>query len=440
MDKELQCLSIQNFKKAIIHIDMDSFFASCEQQRDIKLRGRPVCIGLERGIATSMSIEAKQAGVTRGMSIKDIKKVCPECIILPSDYETFGLYSTRMFGIVRLYSDEVEEYSVDECFVDITGMRRSLNMTYQEIVEAIKHDIDTKLGTTCSVGLGPSKTLAKIASKWKKPSGITIIPGKLAQYFLKDIPIGKVWGIGEKTEQFLKSKGIHTALDFAYKKQEWVEKNLYKPQLETWFELRGEAIKPLQTEPVDEYNNIGKRKTFTPPSQNKEEVFSRLSKVTENACIKARRFNLVSKHFSFAIMTKNFIHYGAELKLDRPVADPITFLKYIKPEFDRIFNSKMFYRTVQFSLHKLSEDPCQQDLFGNSLIEIKKQDLYAVIDDINRKYGKHTVHLGATDFALQGGDHVGTRGLQAWRKKPENWILGETKRKRVNIPYCGYVT
>jgi len=418
---------------------MDSFFASCEQQRDIKLRGKPVCIGAERGIATSMSIEAKNAGVTRGMTIRDIKRVCPECIILPSDYETFGLYSIRLFEIVRQYSDAVEEYSVDECFADITGMRRSLNMTYQEIVENIKHDIDVKMGTICSVGLGPTKTLAKIASKWKKPSGLTIIPGKLAQYYLKDLPVGKVWGIGNKTEEFLKGKGIRTALDFAYKREDWIHANLYKPQIETWLELRGHAVKTLQTEPVDEYKSISKRKTFTPPSAGRDEVFSRLCKVVENACIKARRFNLVSKNFSFSIMTNNFLHFGYELKLERPVANPITFITALKPEFDRIFNPMILYRTVQFSMFELSGESGQLDLFGNGVEEARQSTIFTAIDDINNKYGKHAIHLGVTYFALKDGDHLGDRGHLAWRKKPENWLPGETKRKRVNLPYCGYV-
>ncbi len=439
MDKELRCVSIFNFPRAIVHVDMDSFFASCEQQRDVKLRGKPVCIGLERGIATSMSIEAKKAGVTRGMGIKDILKVCPECIILPSDYETFGLYSIRLFEIVRQYSDDVEEYSVDECFADITGMRRVLNMTYQEILENIKHDIDVKLGTICSIGLAPTKTLAKIASKWAKPNGMTIIPGKLAQYYLKDVKVGKVWGIGKNTEQFLLGKGIQTALDFAYQKQEWIEEHFTKPIIETWHELQGQAVKALQTESVDEYKNISKRKTFTPPSSDKKEVFSRLCKVTENACIKARRFNLVSKHISFSIMTNNFLHYGAEIKLDRPVADPMTFIEAIRKEFDNLFNFNFTYRTVQFNLHNLSGDPMQLDLFGSNIVDVIRRTIYSVVDDINHKYGKHAIHLGATDFALQDGDHEGERGYLAWRKKPENWLPGETKRKRVNLPYCGYV-
>lgn len=439
MDGELKCVATSSFPKAIVHVDMDSFFASVEQQRDPKLRGVPVCIGQERGIATAMSIEAKNAGVTRGMKLADIRKVCPECIILPSDYETFGLYSLRMFEIVRKYSLDVEEYSIDECFADITGMRRSLNMTYEEIINTIKDEIDTRMGTICSIGLAPTKTLAKVASKWKKPNGSTIISGKRAQYYLQHIPIGSVWGIGGKTEQFLKSKGVHTALDFAYRREEWVQEHMTKPHVETWFELRGKVMKQLETEPVDEYHNISKRKTFTPASNDKREVFARLCKNIENACRKARRYGLVSAHFSFSLKTQNFIHYGHELKLEYATNDPMTFIKYVEPLFSDIFSENLSYRTTAFSLHGLSENPGQLDLFGNRIVEDKRIELYNVLDDVTAKYGKHTVRLGASEYAVKNGDHAGNRGEPAWRKKPENWLPGETARRRVNIPYCGYV-
>ncbi|MBY0310358.1 DNA polymerase IV [Patescibacteria group bacterium] len=418
---------------------MDSFFASCEQQRDPKLRGVPVCIGQERGIATAMSSEAKSAGVTRGMRLADIKKVCPECIILPSDYETFGLYSLRLFEIVRKYSDDVEEYSIDEAFADITGMRRSLKMTYEEIITQIKYEIDTKMGTVCSIGLAPSKTLAKIASKWQKPNGLTIISGKRAQYFLKEVPIGKVWGIGDKTEQFLTSKGIHTALQFAYLPEEWITRNLTKPHYETWCELRGQAVKTLQTEPIDEYHTISKTKTFTPASNNQSEVFSRLCKNVENACRKARRYGLVSKHISFGLKTQNFIHHGRELKLQYPTADPITFIKYIEPLFSEVFSFNLKYRTTHFSLHGLAADAGQLDLFGNQVVETKRNEMYSVIDKISAQHGKHTVHLGISDSAIHKKEHESPRSESAWRKKPENWLPGETARRRVNIPYCGFV-
>lgn len=440
MDAELPCLTPRSFPRAIVHVDMDSFFAACEQQRDPKLRGVPVVVGQERGIATAMSIEAKRAGVTRGMRLADIRRVCPECVILPSDYETFGLYSLRMFEIVRHYSDEVEEYSIDECFADITGMRRSLKMTYGEIITTIKQEIDTRLGTVCSIGLAPTKTLAKVASKWQKPNGATIIPGTRAQYYLRDLPIGDVWGIGGKTEQYLSTKGIRTALQFAYQPEAWVREHCTKPHLETWHELRGSVAKPLQTEPVSEYHTISKRKTFTPPSRDRREVYGRLCKNVENACRKARRYGLVSKHAFISLTTQNFRHLGCELTLAYPTSDPITFIEHLPPCFTAIFRDHTDYRTTMFCLLDLTEDTGQLDLFGNQVVETKRRDLYRVVDAVTARYGKHAVHLGSSQHALQTGDHAGSRGEPAWRKRQENWLPGETARRRVNIPYCGYVS
>ena len=159
-------LTLQTLPRAILHIDGDAFFASCEQSRRPLLQERPVVTGKERGIAASMSYEAKARGVMR---LADIRKICPEAVILPSDYETYSLLSTRFFAIVRRYTPEVEEYSVDECFADVTGLRRPLRMSYIQIAERIKQYLDTELGFTFSVGLAPNKVVAKIASKWQSP-------------------------------------------------------------------------------------------------------------------------------------------------------------------------------------------------------------------------------------------------------------------------------
>ena len=160
-----------DFPRAILHIDGDSFFASCEIAKDPSLRGKPVITGQERGIASSMSYEAKARGITRGMRLFEIKKICPEAVILPSDYETYSLYSKRMGAIVRRYTGEIEEYSIDECFADLTGLRRPLHLSYKAIAEKIKREIESELGMTFSVGVGLNKVTSKIASKWKKPSG-----------------------------------------------------------------------------------------------------------------------------------------------------------------------------------------------------------------------------------------------------------------------------
>ena len=179
--------------------------------------------GKERGIAASMSYEAKARGVTRGMRIADIRKVCPEAVILPSDYETYSLLSKRFFAIVRRYTPDVEEYSIDECFADLTGLRRPLRMSYFEIAARIKKELDAELGFTFSVGLAPNKVVAKIASKWAKPSGLTAIPGRELHRYLAKLPVEKVWGIGPNTTAFLQKHGIRTALEFAQRRGAWVQ-------------------------------------------------------------------------------------------------------------------------------------------------------------------------------------------------------------------------
>jgi DNA polymerase IV len=119
---DTQPLMLGSYPRAIVHIDGDAFFASCEQARDPKLKGRPVVTGKERGIAASMSYEAKARGVVRGMRISDIKRVCPEVVLLPSDYETYSLLSQQFYAIVRRFTPDVKEYSIDELFGDLTGL------------------------------------------------------------------------------------------------------------------------------------------------------------------------------------------------------------------------------------------------------------------------------------------------------------------------------
>ena len=208
-------LTLHAFPRAILHIDGDAFFASCEQSRNPHLQGKPVIIGKERGIVASMSYEAKARGVTRGMRLFEVRRVCPDAAILPSDYETYSLLSVRLFAIVRRYTPDVEEYSIDECFADLAGLHRPLRMSYLKIAERIKKELDAELGFTFSVGLAPNKVVAKIASKWQKPSGLTAIPGRELHRYLAKLPVQNVWGIGPNTTAFLQKHGIQTALEYA---------------------------------------------------------------------------------------------------------------------------------------------------------------------------------------------------------------------------------
>ena len=137
------------------------------------------------------------------------------------------------------------EASIDECFADLTGLRRLLRMNYITMAQTIKAALDKELGFTFSVGLAPTKVVAKLASKWKKPSGLTAIMARDIHLYLKDLPVEKVWGIGPQTTALLQKQGIKTALDFARKTRDWIKRRLTKPHYEIWQELNGKSVLPL---------------------------------------------------------------------------------------------------------------------------------------------------------------------------------------------------
>lgn len=426
-------LTISNFPRAILHIDGDAFFASCEQARDPKLQGKPVVTGKERGIAASLSYEAKAKGVVRGMRISDIKKVCPDVILLPSDYETYSLLSKRLYSIVRRYTSDVEEYGIDECFADLTGLRRPFRMSYEKIAEKIKHELDTELGFTFSIGLASNKVMAKVASKWKKPSGFTAIRGREIHLFIKQLPVVKIWGIGSQTTAYLNKFGIQTALDFALKNEEWVKEHFTKPIYEIWQELNGKFILELETKEKDSYQTISKVKTFTPPSSDRKFVFSQLSKNIENACIKARRYKLAASGVIIFLRLQDFRDIGLEIKLSRVTAFPNEILKLIEPAFNQIFQPTLQYRSTGVILFGLEEESIKQlDLFGAHITIEKLQRLYNGVDSMKKKFGKHSLFLGSSFYANNTAQHDGDRGLTPERKKL--LFKGETFRKRLSIP------
>ena len=301
-----QPLTIHSWPRAILHLDADAFFASCEQAVHPELRGKPVIAGKERGIVAAASYEAKARGVKTGMSLMDVKKVCPEAIIVPSDYETYSLYSLRMFEILRRFSPDVEEYSIDEAFVDLTGLRRSFHGPYGMIAKKMQDTIEKELGISVSAGVSLSKVLAKIGSKHNKPHGLTIIPGSDIHIYLQKLPIEKIWGIGPNTSAFLGKFGITTALEFARKDEGFIQKHLSKPYKEVWHELNGRSMYPVVTESKSSYQSISKTKTFTPASNDETFVFAQLSKNLENACIKARRYKLAATRLILCLRKRDY--------------------------------------------------------------------------------------------------------------------------------------
>src|SRR5262249_48649544 len=156
------------------------------------------------------------------------------------------------------YTPDVEEYSIDECFASLTGLRRQYRTSYERIAAHIKRDLDRELGFTFSVGLAPNKVIAKIGSKWKKPSGLTAIRQRDIPQYLEHLPVEKVWGIGHNTTAFLAKHRIHTALEYARTSEAWVKANLTKPFVQIWQELNGQYVLELETKEKDSYASIQK--------------------------------------------------------------------------------------------------------------------------------------------------------------------------------------
>ncbi|MFA7308835.1 MAG: DNA polymerase IV [Patescibacteria group bacterium] len=383
-------------KPYILHLDGDAFFVGCEMALDPTLKGKIVVTGQERGIVSALSYEAKAAGVTRGMPISQLKRMLPQAIVKPGNYRAYASFARQMFEIVRRFTPTVEEYSIDECFADLTGTEKANRMTVEEIAVTIQQTILSELDISVSVGLAPSKCLAKVASKWAKPYGMTVIYPDDYMTYLEKTPIEKLWGIGSRMGKRFKSQGIVTAAAFAGMSEEWVHNSLAKPYRMMWYELHGFSLLPVSTATKDSYKSIGVSRTFHPNCSNVDELISYLSRNIEHACVKARRYQLLATHVSFFLKTKDFDYVGAELTLPYPTHVPGEIMGVIEPKLRKLFNRYQYYRTTGITLTGLvSEGREQLDVFGLHTIRTQKSQAFMAVDKIAAKYGTHSVFLAS---------------------------------------------
>ncbi|MBI3946777.1 MAG: DNA polymerase IV [Armatimonadetes bacterium] len=428
-----QPLTVHNWSRAILHLDVDAFFTSCEQAVHPELRGKPVVTGLERGIVAAASYEAKARGVERGMMIPQVRRVCPDAIILPSDYETYSLFSLRLFAVLRRFSPEVEEYSIDEAFVDLTGLRREYCGSYELIARKINATVTGELGIPVSIGVSLTKVLAKIASKWNKPNGLTAIPGREIHLYLAELPLEKIWGIGSNTAALLRKLGVRTALAYARCSEGFLAKHLAKPHLQVWHELNGRSAHPIITESKSSYQTISKTRTFTPPSHDESFVFAQLSRNLEDACIKARRHQLAARRLVAMLRTQEFRDAAIELKLNRPSAYPADLFRFLREGFAQIYRPNVPYRSSGVVLAGLvSARNLQYSLFENATQVEKVGRIYQAVDELRERYGKHTVQHGSSLLTQQRAQHESERGDVPQRKT--NLLPGENRKQRVGIP------
>lgn len=423
-----------SFPTAILHLDGDAFFTSIEQALHPAWRGKPMVTGKERGIIACASYEAKALGIKRGIALHDAVRMCPALLVLPSDYETYSLFSKRMFNIVRRFTPMVEESSIDEGFADLTGLRRVHRASYEEIARRIKATVQAELDLTVSVGLSLTKGLAKLASKFRKPDGFTAVAGHHLRLFLERIPLDEVWGFGPNTTSLLEKQGLKTAYDYATRPEKWAERLLGKIGREIWHELRGDAMYPVTTAEKETFLTISKCKTFTAPSGDRDFVRAKLLRNVESACIKLRRYHLRARRLSVALRRRDFTQAAVEARLNRATSAPQEMAPLIRHLFDRLYEEGTEYRTTLIVMGELEDDRVEQyELFEDRVRIENLSRASRAIDEVNARYGKHAIALGTS---LDLDRHRRTERDETPRRKTD-LLRGETARQRLNLPRLG---
>ena len=198
----------------IIHVDMDQFYAAVEQQDHPELRGKPIAVGhdAERGVVSTASYEARRFGVHSAQSIQVAKRLCPQLIIVEPHFQKYKEVSAQLHEIFHDYTDLIEPISLDEAFLDVSENKKGIELGV-DIAREIKQRIRETTGLTASAGVSYCKFLAKIASDWRKPDGLTVIHPDRALDFIAQLKIEKIWGVGLKTAEKMHRMGIFTGLD-----------------------------------------------------------------------------------------------------------------------------------------------------------------------------------------------------------------------------------
>ena len=297
-------------QKIILHIDMDAFFAAVEQLDFPEYRGKPVIVGADpkdgkgRGVASTCSYEARKYGIHSAMPISQAYKRCPQGIYVRGRMERYQEVSRQVMKILNDFSPQMEPISIDEAFLDISGCIRLLGSP-KEIGLSVKNRIKNELHLTASVGIAPSKFIAKIASDLEKPDGLVIVEPENHKQFLRPLPISRMWGVGKKTEPILQVMGIKTIGDLADFSQKKVIDKLGKNGLHFWYLANG--IDKRDVNPYEGAKSISQEITFDEDTRDVKKLKHTLFYLSNELSQLMRKDCLRSKTITLKIRLEDFV-------------------------------------------------------------------------------------------------------------------------------------
>ena len=275
---------INDLSRKIIHIDMDAFFAAVEIRDNPKLKGKPVIIGSDprqtggRGVVSTCSYEARAFGIHSAMSSKEAYERCPQAVFISGNYEKYKAVGLEIRAIFKRYTDLIEPMSIDEAYLDVTDNKLGIKSAVK-IARLIQQDIWQELHLTASAGISYNKFLAKMASDYQKPHGLTVILPDQAQEFLKQMDIAKFHGVGKKTVEKLHEMGIYTGADLLDVSEVTLIDRFGRLGYDLYRKARGIHNSPVKSNRIRK--SIGKEKTYSKILQDEEDIKKELTLLSE---------------------------------------------------------------------------------------------------------------------------------------------------------------
>jgi DNA polymerase IV (DinB-like DNA polymerase) len=302
--------------RIIFHLDMDHFYTAVESRERPEINGKPVVVGSDpkggqgRGVVSTSNYEARKAGVRSGMPISRAWKLCPEAIYLPPNFPLYIRVSNEIMTIVRNYTDKFEQWGIDEAFLDVSSKVKDF-VEAEALAKTIKQEIYAKEQLTCSIGIGPNKLIAKIASDFHKPDGLTIVRENEVENFLKPLVVRKLLWVGRKTEEKLKALGINTIDDLA-KSDPTVLTDLFGV-MGTQLFLMAHGVDRSEVEERTEVKSISHETTFDEDTANPEIVQKALDAMSQEVAKEATDQTVFFKTVTIKIRYSNFeTHTGGK--------------------------------------------------------------------------------------------------------------------------------
>ena len=379
--------------RAILHVDMDAFFAAIEQLDEPSLRGKPVLVGSDgpRGVVAAASYEARAFGCHSAQPMVIATRLCPQRIVVSPRHSRYREVSRQVFAILQSFSPLIEPLSIDEAFLDVTGADRLLG-TPQSIAAAIKQRIHDELGLTASVGVAPNKFLAKLASDLEKPDGLTIIEPDSIQEIIGPLPIKKMWGVGPATELKLRSFGIATFGDLQSWPSEILQSHFGSLGSKLYRLCRGEDDRPVVTDQT--IKSISQEQTFDEDRANPDEVRSVLRGQAEKVAMRLRKSDIRGKTITVKIRFGDFQTITRSTTLHAPTDRTDLICTQARDLFDAwAATGFQPVRLIGVGISQFADEAEQFNLFTQQTDD-RSCRLDAVTDTIKQKFGADAIHRG----------------------------------------------